>query len=122
MRAFLCCVALVQLLAGGARMPGSDGTKKEFVPLCCCTLILFWFRAAAEANECLEDSDLCGHFCEKVPGGHKCFCDKGYKLNEEDKCEPLCPKVDQKPSKILTHVYSFWNLLRQIFAPWNYLN
>lgn len=41
-----------------------------------------------DINEC-ENGNQCGHTCENLFGGYRCFCDEGYRLEGGYKCFPI---------------------------------
>ena len=59
---------------GGVRCPLGAGLEAQ--PCRCPT------PASPDVDECLEQSDGCHYnqICENTPGGHRCSCPRGYRL------------------------------------------
>ena len=40
-----------------------------------------------DIDECLQSSPPCSHQCENTPGGYRCLCPDGARLNSRGVCE-----------------------------------
>ena len=43
------------------------------------------FYIISDINECMSPLSVCEHSCENAAGSFKCVCERGYKLNEDER-------------------------------------